>query len=103
MTIQIPLIFDTTPQKVVTTEDVREVIRSISDNFYGDILDNNTLVKLNTVIELKVNIVFGLKIKAEILKNNNRQLILVGYDDDSKAVLDPNCGIKTISTKTWRN
>jgi hypothetical protein len=100
----IPITFDLKRPKPITTEDVRAVIQEISQQFYGDILDNTTLQRLNDQLEMKVNQVFGLNIKAEKTPSSSTKITLFGYDEDSKAVLDPNCDNKVIQTNLppWR-
>lgn len=104
MTIGISFTFNTPPEKRITTEEVRDVIREISNHFYGEILTSQNINHLNCLLDEKVNKKFGLNIKANISPNHRSQIYLEGYDADSKAVLDPNCKIKYISTNLplWR-
>jgi hypothetical protein len=78
----------------ISTEEVRIEIRKIEESLYGESMDYIKMIKLNDILNHKINIPFNLMIKAELISGSIK---LVGYTDDSKAVLDPNCGINHIS------
>lgn len=81
------------PEKIPISE-VRIEIRKIEEQFYGRVATQSELTNLNRSLDQYVNKPYNLIIKAELINNNVK---LYGYNDDSKAVLDPNCGIEYIS------
>lgn len=97
MQINIPI--QTAPKEKITTEEVRNKLREIQDSMFGTLVRGNAMYALNDAIQQYVNIPYGLNIKAELIGNNVK---LFGYDMDSKAVLDPNCGIEFISKTRFK-
>ena len=98
MQISIPI--QTAPLEKITIDEVRDKLLEIQDSFFGDLITQDSLNELNRIIEEKINKPYDLKIKAELVNNNNVKLF--GYDLDSKAVLDPNCKIKFISKTRFK-
>jgi len=88
--IEIPFMFDTGHKKQYTIEDIRAIIREISDNFYGDILNANTVQRLNATLDRLVNIPCNLSIYAKFTPNSLSTVTLFGNDERSKLILDPN-------------
>lgn len=87
------------PEKI-SADEVRVEIRKIEEQYYGIPVTVETLDRLNGELNNYINKPYGLNIRAEFINNNVK---LYGYDDDSKIVLDPNCGIHQISkTRTKR-
>lgn len=98
MNLNIP-IHTKQPQKI-TVEEVRLELRKIEEVMFGELVTYKTMIKLNTWLDVRINKPYDLKIKAELVNNNNVKLF--GYDLDSKAVLDPNCKIKFISKTRFK-
>ena len=78
----------------IPADEIRLEIRKIEEKYYGIPVTGETLSRLNGDLNNYVNKPYGLQIIAEI---NNNNVKLYGYNDDSKAVLDPNCNIHHIS------
>ena len=78
----------------IPIEEIRMEIRKIEEYFYGTLANLQSVKNLNNILSNNVNKPYGLIIKAELIGKNIK---LFGYNDDSKAVLDPNCNIKYIS------
>lgn len=102
--LHLPFTINLKQPRDITTEEVRGVIREISDRFYGEVLDEYSLNDLNYNLDLYVNRPYNLNIKAELTPYSRSPVTLFGYDDDSKAVLDQNCKVKSIQTNLpiWR-
>ena len=97
--MQIIIPIQTAPLEKITIEEVRDKLLEIQDSFFGDLIVQDSLNELNSIIEEKINKPYDLKIKAELVNNNVK---LFGYNLDSKAVLDPNCKIKFISKTRFK-
>jgi len=80
----------------IPISEIRLEIRKIEERFYGNIVTTMCLSSINAVLNQLINIPYGLIIKAKLIGNNVK---LIGYNMDSKYVLDPNCGITHISKK----
>ncbi len=97
--MQIIIPIQTAPLEKITIEEVRDKLLEIQDSFFGDLIVQDSLNELNSIIEEKINKPYDLKIKAELVNNNVK---LFGYNLDSKTVLDPNCKIKFISKTRFK-
>ena len=78
----------------IPVSEVRIEIRKIEECFFGNIVNDSILNQLNSILEHSINTPFNLKIKAELIASKVK---LIGYNKESKAVLDPNCNINYIS------
>jgi len=85
MNINIPV--HTKQSQKISVEEVRIELRKIDEIMFGELITTQTITKLNIWLNARINIPYGLSIRAEFINNNVK---LYGYTDESKEVLDPN-------------
>jgi hypothetical protein len=83
MQINIPI--QTRKPEKITVDEVRLELRKIEEEFFGNLARGNMMYALNDALNQRINIPYGLNIKAELIGINVK---LFGYTKESKEVLD---------------
>lgn len=94
MQINIPI--KTKQPEQISVQEVRTELRKIDEVMFSELVTPQTITKLNTWLEARINQPYGLMITAEWINGNVK---LYGGTSESKEVLDPNFKKEFITKK----